>query len=69
VADLIAGIVPSQAPIGTHPHAPSSTAATGLEISFLIMIAALVAAGVFLGRAAKTYPTDVATAAASQQGV
>jgi len=69
VADLIAGIVPSQAPIGTHPHAPSSTAATGLEISFLIMIAALVAAGVFLGRAAKTYPTDVATAAASQEGV
>jgi MFS family permease len=67
IADLVAGIVPSQAPIGTHPHAPSSHAATGLEVSFLVMLSTLVAAGVFLARARKTYPTDVATAAASQQ--
>jgi MFS family permease len=66
-ADLIAGIVPSQAPIGTHPHAPSPHASTGLEVSFLIMLTTLVAAGVFTARARRTYATDVATAAASEQ--
>jgi MFS family permease len=67
IADLVAGIVPTQAPIGTHPHAPSSNASTGLEVSFLIMLTTLVAAGVFLARARKTYASDVATAAAAQQ--
>src|SRR5437588_154277 len=41
VSQLVAGIVPSQAPIGTHPHAPTSSAATGLEVTFLVMLAAL----------------------------
>jgi hypothetical protein len=68
VADLVAGIVPSQAPIGTHPHAPSSNTATGLEVSFLIMLGTLVAAGVFIARARGTFATDVATAAASEDG-
>jgi MFS family permease len=68
LADLIAGIAPEQAPVGTHPGIVSPGAARGLEISFLIMLGTLVAAGVFLFRARTTYPRDVATAAASQQG-
>jgi hypothetical protein len=66
ISQLVAGIVPSQAPIGTHAGAPSSTAATGLEITFLIMLSALFAAGVFLFRARETFASDVATAAASE---
>jgi MFS family permease len=66
LSELVAGIVPSQAPIGTHPNAPSSSATTGLEVTFLVMITALAAAGVFLFRARKTFATDVATAAASE---
>jgi sugar phosphate permease len=65
LADLIAGIAPAQAPIGTHPSAVSSSTATGLELSFLIMLCTLAAAGVFLMRARRAYPADVATAAAS----
>ncbi len=68
LADLIAGIVPAQAPIGTHPGLVSPSAARGLEITFLVMLASLAAAGVFLLRARHTYPTDVATAAASYRG-
>ena len=68
VADLIAGFVPEQAPIGTHTHRViTSTAGTGLQLSFLIMLVSLGAAGVFLLRARHTYPTDVATAGASWQ--
>jgi MFS family permease len=67
IADLIAGIAPEQAPVGTHPGLVSPATARGLEISFLIMLSALVAAGAFLFRAARTYPRDVATAAASQE--
>lgn len=67
VASLIAGFVPHQAPIGTHPHAVSSSEATGLEITFLIMLVTLAAAGIVLGRASKTYASDVATAEASEQ--
>jgi MFS family permease len=67
LAQLIAGIVPSQAPIGTHPHAPPSHESTGLEVTFLIMLATLVAAGVVTARARHRYATDVATAAASEQ--
>jgi hypothetical protein len=47
---------------------PASTA-TGLEFTFLIMLAALATAAVLLARARRTYPVDVATAAASNQGV
>ncbi len=67
LADLIAGIVPAQAPVGTHPPVISPSAARGLEISFLVMLSTLAAAGVFLLRARHTYPRDVATAAASQE--
>jgi MFS family permease len=66
VSDLVAGIVPSQAPIGTHAPAPSSHTATGLQVTFLIMIVTLVAAGIFLFRARETFASDVATAAASE---
>jgi len=66
ISQLIAGIVPRQAPIGTHPHAPSSGATTGLQASFLIMLVALLAAGVLLFRARTTFASDVATAAASE---
>jgi sugar phosphate permease len=68
LADLIAGIAPAQAPIGTHPGIISPGAARGLQISFLLMLGTLAAAGVFLLRARYTYPRDVATAAASNQG-
>jgi MFS family permease len=66
ISSLIAGIVPSAAPIGTHPRAPSSSATTGLQVSFLIMIAALVAAGLCLFKARTTFASDVASAAASE---
>ncbi len=69
VADLIAGIAPAQSTIGTHTGGISPSIARGLEFSFLIMVVSLAAAGVFLYRARKTYPRDVATAAASQQAV
>jgi MFS family permease len=65
LADVIAGIVPAQAPIGTHFGVVSPSAARGLEITFLLMLTSLAAAGVFLLRARHTYATDVATAAAS----
>lgn len=68
LADLIAGIAPAQAPIGTHPGGVSPSTARGLEISFLVLLATLAAAGVFLARARNTYAQDVATAAASHQG-
>ena len=68
LADLIAGIAPEQAPVGTHPGVISPGEARGLEISFLLLLVTLAAAGVFLLRARETYPRDVATAAASNQG-
>jgi MFS family permease len=66
MSDLVAGIVPEQAPPGTHPHAPSSAATTGLQVSFLIMLAALFAAGIVLIRARRSFASDVATAVASE---
>jgi MFS family permease len=66
VADLVVGIVPSQQPIGTKVHgAVSTSTANGLEYSFLLMLITLGGAGVILLRARRTYPSDVATAAAS----
>jgi sugar phosphate permease len=67
LADLIAGIAPEQAPIGTHPGVISASEARGLEISFLILLVTLAGAGLSLLRARSTYARDVATAAASQQ--
>lgn len=64
LSEGIAGILPSPAPIGTHAPLVSPSAARGLEITFLIMLAVLLAAGVFLLRARHSYPQDVATAAA-----
>lgn len=64
VADLIAGIAPAQAPLGTHTGLISESTANGIQITFMIMLAALLAAGIFLLRARHTYPTDVATAGA-----
>jgi MFS family permease len=69
LSQLIAGILPAQTPIGTHVHGKvSSNEADGLEITFLLLLGALVAAGIFLLKARSTYPGDVATAAASNQG-
>jgi MFS family permease len=65
---LIAGIFPAQTPIGTHPHGvinPSET--RGLEITFLVLLVTLAAAGLVLLRARRTYAPDVAAAAASEQ--
>jgi MFS family permease len=64
LADLIAGIAPKQAPIGTHPVI-SPGSARGLQITFLVLLTTLAAAGVILLRARSTYARDVATAAAS----
>jgi MFS family permease len=70
LADLVIGIEPAQAPIGTHTHGIVSAATgTGLQVSFLIMLSTLGAAGVFLLRARSTYPTDVATAGAASAPV
>jgi MFS family permease len=66
VSVLVAGIVPSQAPIGTRPHAPSSSTSTALEITFLIMLLTLAGAGALLFRARTTFASDIATAAASE---
>ncbi len=65
LADLIAGVAPAQAPIGTHPGLISPSTARGLEISFLLLLGTLAAAGIFLLRARATYPRDVATAGAA----
>jgi hypothetical protein len=70
LADLIAGIAPEQAPIGTHVHGVISPGqARGLEITFLALLITLAAAGVFQLRARKTYARDIATAAASQSAM
>jgi MFS family permease len=61
-ADLIAGIALEQAPPGTHAPAISPGAARGLEISFLIMVTALIASGVFLVKALRTYREDAEAA-------
>jgi MFS family permease len=66
LADLIAGFIPKQAPIGTHPGTVSSATASGLEITFLVMVSALALAGLSLLRARHTYARDVATAAAAK---
>jgi MFS family permease len=70
VSQLISGIFPSQAPIGdvrSHLHAPSSSTTTGLEVTFIVMLTTLAAAGYFLFRARKTFASDVASAAASEE--
>jgi MFS family permease len=66
IADLVAGITPHQAPVGTKPGGISPDTARGLEVSFLLMLIPLAAAGVILLRARHTYPRDVATAAAAE---
>src|SRR5205814_2669766 len=66
LADLIAGIAPKQAPIGTHPIV-SPGAARGLQITFLLLLGTLAAAGIILLRARSTYARDAATAAASNR--
>jgi hypothetical protein len=68
LADLIAGFYPAQAPIGTHTGHVDQNTAHGLEITFLVLLLTLAASGFSLLRARHTYPTDVATAAASNQG-
>jgi MFS family permease len=66
VADLVAGFAPQQAPVGTHTvEVVSAATGTGLQVSFLIMLVSLIAAGVFLVRSRATYPGDVATAGAA----
>ena len=68
LAALIAGFYPPQALPGTHTPVVSSGEAHGLEITFLVLVATLAAAGIALLRARHTYPRDVATAGASNQG-
>ncbi len=67
ISELLAGVVPAQIPAGAHPGVVSPSIARGLELTFLFMLLSLVAAGLFLLRARRTYPRDVATAAASQE--
>jgi len=65
IADLVVGIAPRQAPVGTHTGGVSSATARGLQYSFLLTLIALAAAGVILLKARHTYARDVATASAS----
>jgi MFS family permease len=70
LADLVAGFAVHGAPIGTHHvfhRAVNSGTGLGLEVTFLVMLVSLVAAGVVLFRARVSYPSDVATAGASRQ--
>jgi MFS family permease len=64
MADLIAGFTPQRAPVGTHTGKIVPGTATGLEVSFLVMLLALFASAWFLWRARASYPRDVSTAAA-----
>jgi MFS family permease len=67
IAELVEDVTPTPG-VGTHLPKGLRNAyhvGTGLEVSFLILLGTLVAAGVFLARARHTYPVDVATAAAS----
>jgi MFS family permease len=70
LSGLVAGFAVHQAPIGTkhvfHSSTPPGTG-LGLEVAFLVMLVSLVAAGVVLYRSRISYPSDVATAAASRQ--
>jgi MFS family permease len=69
VSQLISGIFPSQPPIGEirrHVAAPASSTTNGLEVTFLVMLVTLAAAGYVLFRARVTFASDVATAAASE---
>ena len=68
LSSLIAGFVPAQAPVGTRPGGVSAATGTGLELTFLVMLVTLYAAGLFLILAHRHYPRDVATAGASNQG-
>jgi MFS family permease len=70
IAELVEGIAPGQlplTPIGTHKHLEhlKPNVGLGLEYSFLILLASLAAAGIFLLRARHRYSIDIATAAAS----
>ena len=69
LTSLIAGFYPKQSPIGTHVSPATANQAHGLQITFLIALVSLVAAGVLLARARETYASDVATAAASEERV
>jgi MFS family permease len=66
LADLIEGIAPKPAPIGTHTAGGLASSATGLEWSFLILLVTVAGAGWFMLRARHTYVPDIASAAASQ---
>lgn len=67
LSDLIAGVTPAQIPLGGHTGTVPASVGHGLEITFLIMLSTVLGAGLFLLRARRTYPRDVATAAASQE--
>lgn len=70
LSQLVAGFAVHGAPIGTkHVFKTAVKPGTGLglEVTFLVMLVSLVAAGVVLYRSRKSYPSDVATAAASRQ--
>src|SRR3954453_8445549 len=67
IADLVAGIAPKQAPIGTKPGGIEPGVARGLQVSFILMLVALAVAGWILLRARQSYPRDVATAAKSAE--
>jgi hypothetical protein len=67
IADLVSNVQPKQTLIGTKPPPGSLGSATGLEISFLILLVTLGAAGWFMARARHRYAPDVAAAAASAE--
>jgi len=73
LADVISGLhiaKSAQVPIGAHLHGHvSSSTATGLEFTFLVMLVTLAGAGWFMLKARHNYARDIATAAASQERI
>ena len=65
ISTLVSGFTPHQAPVGTHTGQILSGTGTGLQVSFLVMLTSLLAAGWFLVRGRHSYAHDVATAGAA----
>ena len=68
LASLIAGVAPDRSAIRARAGAISAAGANGLDVTFLIMLVSLAAAAVFLARGRRTYPQDIANAAAAFGG-
>lgn len=72
LAPLLFGLIADAIGPGGHSGASgfgAGASGKGLEAAFLVMVVPLIAAGLIMLRALKTYPRDVATAMASEERV